>query len=81
VPVAGFHTQLKAPINHECPHRFDNGFVPGITKDRSGIIATRNPPLISVVARTRPGEYRIWGGSFIGGGGSRPDTAEEPPII
>jgi hypothetical protein len=78
VPVDGFYTQLKAPINHECPHRFDNGFVPEITKDRSGIIATRNSPLISVVARKRPGAYRICFGSFIGGGGGeREATAEE----
>jgi hypothetical protein len=78
VPVAGFYTQLKAPINHQCPHRFDNGFVPEITKDRSGIIATRNSPLISVVTRKRPGEYRICFGSFIGGGGgSRKATADE----
>ena len=49
VPIAGLYTQLKAPINHECPHRFDNGFVPDLTKDRSAIIVTRCTPLISVV--------------------------------
>ena len=77
VPIAGRYTQLKAPINHECPHRFDSGFVPELTKDRSGIIVTRCSPLISAVRRTGPGGYRICGGSFIGGGGSREATADE----
>jgi hypothetical protein len=77
VPVAGFYTQLKAPINHECPHRFDNGFVPEITKDRSAIIVTRNSPLISVVTRKRPGEYRICFGSFIGGGGGEREASAD----
>ena len=61
----------------DCIHPFDNGFVPEISKDRSGIIVTRCSPLISAVSRTRPGEYRIWGGSFIGGGGSSEATAAE----
>ena len=51
--------------------------MPKICKDRDGIIVTRCSPLISAVSRTRPGEYRIWGGSFIGGGGSTEATAEE----
>ena len=78
VPIAGLYTQLKAPINHECPHRFDNGFVPELIKDRSAIIVTRNSPLISVVSRKGPSEYRICFGSFIGGGGgSRETTADQ----
>ena len=81
VPFAGLYTQLKAPINHECPHRFDNGFVPELTKDRSAIIVTRSSPLISVVSRKRPGEYRIWGGSFISGGGCREVLPLKPPSI
>jgi hypothetical protein len=32
---------------------------------------------IRVVSRKRPGEYRIWGGSFIGGGGCREAAADE----
>ena len=61
----------------DCIHPFDNGFVPEISKDRSGIIVTRCSPLISGVSRKGPGEYRIWGGSFIGGGGCTEATAEE----
>ena len=37
----------------------------------------RCSPLISAVSRKGPGENRIWGGSFIGGGGSREATAAE----
>jgi hypothetical protein len=78
VPVRGTDTQLKATITNECIHRFDTGFVPEITKDRRAIIVTRNSPLISVVTRKRPGEYRICFGSFIGGGGGeRQATAAE----
>ncbi len=61
----------------DCIHSFDNGFVPEISKDRSGIIVTRSSPLISAVSRKGPGEYYICGGSFIGGGGSTEATAEE----
>ena len=61
----------------DCIHPFDNGFLPEISKDRSGIIVTRGSPLISAVSRTPAGGYRIWGGSFIGGGGSTEATAEE----
>jgi hypothetical protein len=46
----------------DCIHPFDNGFVPKISDDREAIIVTRGSPLISVVSRTRAGEYRIWGG-------------------
>lgn len=58
-------------------HRFDTGFVPTGKSDRDAIIVTRNSPLISVVSRTRAGEYRIWGGSFIGGGGCREASVDE----
>ena len=51
----------------DCIHPFDTGFVPQISKDRDAIIVTRSSPLISAVSRKRPGDYRIWGGSFIGG--------------
>lgn len=43
----------------DCIHPFDNGFVPEISKDRTGIIVTRCSPLISVVSRKGPGEYRF----------------------
>ena len=59
------------------PHRFDNGFIPTANPSRDSIIVTRNSPLISSVKRKRPGEYWIQRGSFIGGGGSHPATAEE----
>jgi hypothetical protein len=61
----------------DCIHPFDTGFVPEISADRSGIILTRSSALISAVSRKGPGEYRIWGGSFIGGGGWREATADE----
>ena len=61
----------------KAPHRFDNGFIPTANSSRDSIIVTRNSPLISSVQRKRPGEYWIQRGSFIGGGGSRPATAEE----
>jgi hypothetical protein len=35
------------------------------------------PVIKSPTSRKRPGDYRIWGGSFIGGGGSREATADE----
>jgi hypothetical protein len=41
----------------DCIHPFDNGFLPEISKDRTGIIVTRSSPLISAVSRKRPGEY------------------------
>jgi hypothetical protein len=49
------------------------------TANRAGdyIIVTRNSPLISCVTRQRPGQYRIEGGSFIGGGASHDATREE----
>lgn len=55
--------------------------MPETSKDRTGIIVTRSSPLIWAFSRTPAGEYRIWGGSFIGGGGCREGTAEgdEPP--
>jgi hypothetical protein len=59
------------------PQRFDNGFIPTTDPARDNITVTRNSPLISGVQRKRPGEYLIHMGSFIGGGGSRPATAEE----
>ena len=62
---------------NKCLHRFDTGFVPTAKSDRDAIIVTRNSPLISVVSRTRAGEYRIWGGSFIGGGGCREASVDE----
>jgi hypothetical protein len=77
VPVRGPDTRLDVAMNSDCLHSFHNGFVPQITEDRSAIIVTRNSPLISAVSRTGPGEYRICGGSFIGGGGSREATADE----
>jgi hypothetical protein len=61
----------------DCIHPFDAGFVPKISEGRDAIIVTRSSPLISAVSRTRAGEYRIWGGSFIGGGGSTEATVEE----
>ena len=64
-------------MSHGCPHRFDTGFVPTANPDRDAIIVTRNSPLISAVSRKRPGEYLIWGGSFIGGGGCREATVDE----
>jgi hypothetical protein len=60
-----------------CPHRFDTGFIPTADYADDHIIVTRSSPLISAVSRKRPGEYRIWGGSFIGGGGSRETAADE----
>jgi hypothetical protein len=44
-----------------CIHRFDAGFFPKICENRDGIIVTRSSPLISVVTRKGPGEYRILG--------------------
>ena len=64
-------------LSRECPHRFDTGFIPTADYADDRIIVTRNSPLISAVSRKRPGEYRISGGSFIGGGGSREATAYE----
>ena len=64
-------------VSSSCPHRFDAGFVPTAKPDRDAIIVTRNSPLISAVSRKRPGEYLIWGGSFIGGGGCREATVDE----
>jgi hypothetical protein len=58
-------------------HDFHNGFIPEADLKDDHIIVTRNSPLISAVSRKRPGEYRIWGGSFIGGGGSREATADD----
>ena len=59
------------------PHDFHNGFIPDADLKDDHIIVTRNSPLISALSRKRPGEYRIWGGSFIGGGGSREATADD----
>ena len=70
-------TQRPRKMSYECPHRFDTGFIPTADYAEDHIIVTRNSPLISAVSRKRPGEYRIWGGSFIGGGGSREATADE----
>ena len=64
-------------LSRECPHRFDTGFIPTADYADDHIIVTRNSPLLSAVSRKRPGEYRISGGSFIGGGGSREATAYE----
>jgi hypothetical protein len=61
----------------DCIHPFDTGFIPHICEDRDAIIVTHCSPLVSAVSRKRPREYRIWGGSFIGGGGSTEATAEE----
>jgi hypothetical protein len=58
-------------------HRFDNGFIPTANAAYDSITVTRNSPLISTAQRKRPREYWIHGGSFIGGGGSHPATAEE----
>jgi hypothetical protein len=65
----------------DCIHPFDTGFFPRISADRDAIIVTRSSPLISAVSRKQPGEYRIWGGSFISGGGCREATADEPPKL
>jgi hypothetical protein len=70
-------TRIPRKMSYECPHRFDTGFIPTANYADDHIIVTRNSPLISAVSRRRPGEYRIWGGSFIGGGGSREATADE----
>jgi hypothetical protein len=70
----------KTPSNRSCAkslHRFDNGFVPTANPAYDSITVTRNSPLISCVQRKRRGEYWIHGGSFIGGGASRPAAAEE----
>jgi hypothetical protein len=64
-------------LREDCIHPFDTGFIPKISDDRDAIIVTHSSPLISAVSRVRVGEYRIWGGSFIGGGGSTEATAEE----
>ena len=56
---------------------FHNGFIPQADRRDDHIIVTRNSPLISAVSRAQPGKYRIWGGSFIGGGGSREATADD----
>jgi len=53
---------------NKCLHRFDTGFVPTAKSDRDAIIVTRN---------ARAGEYRIWGGSFIGAGGCREASVDE----
>jgi hypothetical protein len=53
-------------MSHEYPHRFDTRFIPTGDYSDDHIIVTRNSRLISAVSRKRPGEYRIWGGSFIG---------------
>ena len=58
----------------DCIHAFDTGFIPKISDDRDGIIVTHSSRLISAVSSVRVGEYRIWGGSFIGGGGSTEAT-------
>ena len=65
----------------ESPNRFDTGFIPTADPARGNIAVTRNSPLISDVQRKRLGEYLIHMGSFIGGGGSRPAIAGEPPTI
>src|SRR5262245_54147316 len=59
------------------PHDFHDGFVPQADRGEDHIIVTRNSPLISAVSRERPGKYRIWGGSFIGGGGSSEASADQ----
>jgi hypothetical protein len=61
----------------ECLHDFHTGFVPTANREDDYIIVTRNSPLISCVSRQRPGQYRIEGGSFIGGGASHDATPEE----
>jgi hypothetical protein len=58
-------------------HRFDTGFVPTANRAGDYIIVTRNSPLISCVSRQRPGQYRVEGGLFIGGGASHDATPEE----
>jgi hypothetical protein len=70
-------TRRPRKTSYESPHRFDTGFIPTADYSDDHIIVTRNSPLISAVSRKRPGEYRICGGSFIGGGGSREATADE----
>jgi hypothetical protein len=55
----------------------DTGFAPEVTADRSGIIVTKSSPLISAISRTPSGDYRIWGGSFNGGGGCTEATAQQ----
>jgi hypothetical protein len=62
---------------YEFPRRFDTGLFRLPITRTTHIIVTRNSPLISAVSRKRPGEYRISGGSFIGGGASREATAYE----
>ena len=44
----------------DCIHPFDNGFVPEISKDRSGIIVTCSSPLISAVARKASRRVSHW---------------------
>ena len=61
----------------ECLHDFHTGFVPTANREDDYIIVTRNSPLISCVSRQLPGQYRIEGGSFIGGGASHDATPEE----
>ena len=70
-----FHS--NSSVSDTCPHRFDNDFVPTANPQDDSIIVTRNSPLISAVSRKRPGKYLIWGGSFIGGGGSREASVDE----
>ena len=70
-------TRRPRTLSRESPHRFDTGFIPTADYADDHIIVTRNSPLISAVSRKRSGKYRIWGGSFIGGGGSREATADE----
>jgi hypothetical protein len=62
---------------HRSPHDFHNGFIPQADRRDDHIIVTRNSPLISAVSRAQPGKYRIWGGSFIGGGGSSEASADQ----
>jgi hypothetical protein len=52
-------------------------FVPTANRADDYIIVTRNSPLISCVSRQRPGQYRIKGGCFIGGGAGDDPTPEE----
>ena len=60
---------MSPPLRHP--------FVPTANRAGDYIIVTRYSPLISAVSRKGPGEYRIWGDSFIGGGGCREATADE----
>jgi hypothetical protein len=60
----------------DCIYAFDNGFVPEISKDRSGIIVTRSSPLISAVSRKGPGSIAFGAALSLAEAGAPKEAAE-----